>query len=100
MSGLALIWAGESLAERFKIPIGEQTRNSMLYLPKRGLTKDQIASQFGEPETKQASVGTPPISIWIYSEFKVYFKKNLVLYALEKRESASAAYLQSADADG
>ena len=70
---------------QIKKTIGEQTLESNLSLPQRGLSKEQVLESLGEPAAKQAAVGTPPISICNYPEFKVYFENDLVLYAVVKR---------------
>ena len=76
---------------QIKKTIGEQTLESNLSLPQRGLSKEQVLESLGEPTERQAAVGRPPISIWHYPEFKVYFEHDLVLYALVKRPSRQKA---------
>ncbi|MEM7561472.1 MAG: hypothetical protein AAF353_00340 [Pseudomonadota bacterium] len=48
-------------------------------LPKRGQSKQQVLSEFGEPAQRVSPVGKPPISRWLYSEFVVYFEHHLVI---------------------
>lgn len=48
-------------------------------VPQRGITKEQVLQQFGEPENKKAPVGEPPISVWQYPKFSVYFERNWVI---------------------
>jgi|GEM_PF-487458 len=52
-------------------------------LPHRGMTKVQVNSQFGEPETKTSAVGQPPISRWHYSNYSVYFEYNHVIQSVQ-----------------
>lgn len=40
---------------------------------------DQIRSQYGEPVMTKPSVGTPPITVWEYPGYFVYFEHNLVI---------------------
>ena len=78
----ALGFCGLSLAEEIKIPVGEQGQSNALMLPKTGMSKAQVAQQFGEPIEKTAAVGTPPISKWKYAEYTVYFENDHVIHAV------------------
>jgi uncharacterized protein YcfL len=37
--------------------------------PARGITMNQVLSQFGEPKLKKAAIGEPPITEWQYENF-------------------------------
>lgn len=74
--------AGTLGAQQIMPPLGQQTENSALDLPQRGQTKDQVAESRGEPDTVQAAVGEPPISVWEYKDFLVYFEGDWVLRAV------------------
>ncbi len=56
-------------------------------LPKRGSTKTQVLEQFGEPENKKAAIGEPPISVWQYPDFSVYFERNWVINSVVLKAS-------------
>jgi len=47
--------------------------------PSRGLTMNQVIAQFGEPSIKKNAVGEPPITVWKYDKFSVYFEKSWVI---------------------
>ena len=51
-------------------------------LPSTGMTMQQVASSFGQPAEKQPSVGKPPITIWRYADFNVYFEYQRVLHSV------------------
>ena len=53
--------------------------------PTRGMSQDTVTSQYGEPSEKQAAVGEPPISRWVYDDFIVYFEFDRVIHAVIKR---------------
>jgi len=53
--------------------------------PTRGMSKEQVLSRFGEPNTRRAAVGDPPISRWDYNGFSVYFEYEIVLHSLIRR---------------
>jgi outer membrane protein assembly factor BamE (lipoprotein component of BamABCDE complex) len=47
--------------------------------PERGMTKNQVINQFGEPLLKKDPVGEPPITVWNYQKFTVYFERRWVI---------------------
>ncbi len=53
--------------------------------PTRGMSEQSVAARFGEPVTKVAAVGDPPISRWEYPGFIVYFEYDRVIHAVVKR---------------
>jgi hypothetical protein len=61
---------------------GIAVRDGGVAAPARGMTMAQVASKFGDPVTKVAAVGTPPISRWEYSGFVVYFERDHVIHAV------------------
>jgi len=71
-------------AEQITLPIGEQTRQSELPLPQRGMHKNAVLQEFGDPEEMTAAVGEPPISQWIYADYVVYFEASWVIQAVVK----------------
>lgn len=74
---------------------GIAVRDAGVAAPARGMTMAQVASKFGDPLTKVAAVGAPPISRWEYSGFVVYFERDHVIHAVV---SASAPTESSAAA--
>jgi hypothetical protein len=53
-------------------------------LPQRGMNMDNVEHIFGAPLEKQAAVGKPPISRWVYADYVVYFEYNMVLHTVMK----------------
>jgi len=53
--------------------------------PRNAQTKQEVSSEFGEPENKVAAIGEPPISRWEYSNYHVYFEHNLVIHSVLKK---------------
>lgn len=74
--------AGTLRAQQIMLPLGQQTESSSLDLPRRDQTMDQVAESRGEPDTVQAAVGEPPITVWEYKDFLVYFEGDWVLRAV------------------
>ena len=52
--------------------------------PSRGMTTERVQSEFGEPQSREAAVGEPPISRWHYAGFVVYFEYDRVIHAVSK----------------
>jgi hypothetical protein len=71
-------------AEQITLPIGEQTRQSELPLPQRGMHKNTVLEDFGDPQEMTSAVGEPPISQWRYDGYVVYFEGNWVIQAVVK----------------
>jgi len=61
---------------------GIAVRDAGVAAPSRGMTMGQVSSKFGDPLTKVAAVGNPPISRWEYSGFVVYFERDHVIHAV------------------
>jgi hypothetical protein len=57
-------------------------RDAGVAAPARGMTMAQVAGKFGDPLSKVAAVGTPPISRWEYTGFVVYFERDHVIHAV------------------
>ncbi|HHL32611.1 MAG TPA: hypothetical protein ENJ41_08485 [Oceanospirillales bacterium] len=56
--------------------------------PERGMTMNQVLSQFGEPLARQAPVGEPPITVWSYQQFTVYFEHRWVIDSVVNKVNA------------
>ena len=50
--------------------------------PVRGMTKNAVRKQYGEPTGKKAAVGKPPISRWDYPGYSVFFEHHIVLHTV------------------
>jgi hypothetical protein len=53
--------------------------------PARGMTQASVESKYGEPATRRAPVGDPPIARWEYADFVVYFEYDKVIHTVRKR---------------
>ena len=58
--------------------------------PKRGSTMATVQSRFGEPITRHAAVGEPPITRWDYPQFAVFFEHDRVLHAVRVRSQPTS----------
>jgi hypothetical protein len=50
--------------------------------PHRGSTMASVEGRYGEPASRHAAVGDPPITRWDYPQFSVYFEHDRVLHAV------------------
>ena len=74
--------ATASQAETVAIPVGQQTVQSTLTVPRSGMSKASVERRFGAPNQRQSPVGDPPISSWSYNGFTVYFEYNHVIHTV------------------
>jgi hypothetical protein len=56
-----------------------------LLRPVKGMTAQQVFNQYGKPLKEKAAIGNPPITRWIYSDFKVYFEYDHVIRSVVNR---------------
>jgi len=61
------------------------TSNNASAVDVHGQSMETILQRFGEPETKMAPVGDPPITRWAYPGFTVYFEHQLAIHAVKHR---------------
>ncbi|MEL7023676.1 MAG: hypothetical protein AAGL69_07985 [Pseudomonadota bacterium] len=50
--------------------------------PQRGMTMSRVESGWGQPQTRRAAVGQPPITRWEYNGFTVYFEYDRVIHTV------------------
>jgi hypothetical protein len=67
-----------------EIQPGETIRIKLLDSPRRGMSMENVKNQLGQPGTISASVGTPPITRWVYSDRVVYFENSTVLHVVAR----------------
>ena len=53
--------------------------------PKRGSTMVDVEATIGAPQSTSGPVGDPPITVWHYPAFNVYFEYDKVLHSVEPR---------------
>jgi hypothetical protein len=63
------------------VMVGDQVevKPASINVPHRGSTMEQVEAKFGAPREKHAAVGNPPITVWDYDGFIVYFEKQYVI---------------------
>lgn len=53
--------------------------------PARGMTMEEVRSQFGPARQAMGPVGDPPITRWVYDNFVVTFEHEYVIHSVAKR---------------
>ena len=53
--------------------------------PRRGSTMAEVEATIGAPQSTSGPVGDPPITVWHYPNFTVYFEYDKVLHSVEQR---------------
>jgi len=90
VAGLALMWvlapAVVADYEEQEIRPGDLNPATIVLthpdMPARGVTKERVRADLGEPANRIPPVGDPPISSWVYDEFIVYFEHDRVLHSV------------------
>ena len=67
--------------------INRINKPTSVIMPQRGITQAQVLASFGEPVSRKNPVGNPPISIWVYKEFSVYFENKWVISSVVNKAS-------------
>lgn len=72
-------------AEELQMPVESalpQQDTISLEMPIRGMTKEAVRLQYGEPNQMIPAVGKPPISRWVYGRYSVYFEGDYVIHSV------------------
>lgn len=76
-------------ADTLTIPLGQQASSQPVNLPQRGTSTSQVQRQHGEPTTRHAAVGQPPITRWDYPGYSVYFEYDHVVHAVRHHQRSN-----------
>jgi hypothetical protein len=76
----ALATAAPALAETLSTDTGNPAAAGDR--PNRGSSMATVQGRFGEPTSRHATVGQPPITRWDYPQFSVYFEHDRVLHSV------------------
>ena len=88
---LAVLLASPAFAQEERASSGDRllidkVRSDAAQGPSRGMRMEQVEARYGEPISRSASVGEPPITRWEYAEFTVYFETNSVIHTVPRRD--------------
>lgn len=77
--------AGVAHADTLLMQGIQQAQATAQERPGRGMSMQAVVAQWGEPTTRQAAVGQPPITRWDYRDFVVFFEYSHVIDAVPRR---------------
>src|SRR5690349_21409734 len=66
---------GVATAETIVVDDQVKVRESAVEKPDRGMSMSTVENRFGEPASRHATVGQPPITRWDYPGFSVFFER-------------------------
>lgn len=70
-------------ADELIIPVGSQAQSEeKTQRPSSGMTGEHVLAKFGEPENTSETIGDPPITVWNYANYSVYFEYNHVIHTV------------------
>ena len=81
LTPMSLLTATEAKHEQ---AASQKSTQSKPTLPRSGMTGEQVLKRFGKPEKTSDTVGHPPITIWYFKEFSVYFEYDRVIHSIAK----------------
>ena len=73
-------YTASSYAEVLQMPT--TPKSFSVTLPGRGMSMTEVLENFGEPTSKEAEVGEPPITRWNYPNYNVIFEYQYVIHSL------------------
>ena len=75
-------------ADELKIGVASQMQKQKSAhsgkLPEPGLAQESVRQSFGEPASVRGPVGNPPIVIWEYPGYSVFFENDTVIHTVLK----------------
>lgn len=85
--GLGLLTVGLSavstITQAEKISITQQgAEASQMERPRAGQNMKSVENRYGPPSAIRGPVGSPPITIWDYGKYSVYFEYNHVIHTV------------------
>ena len=81
---LTLILTSGAAAAEGRIVVGQQSGPQTVERPANGQPMERVRQRFGEPGAVRAAVGDPPITVWEYPAYSVYFEYDRVIHAVLK----------------
>ncbi len=79
---VGLLLAPTVQADNLTIP-GHVASDQKQVMPRRGIDMNAVIAEFGQPDESYGPIGEPPITEWVYGNFRVYFEHDLVLHSID-----------------
>ena len=77
----SLLIAPALQADNLTIP-GHIVTDEVTVMPRRGIDMNAVIVEFGQPDERYGPIGDPPITEWVYGNFRVYFEYETVLHSI------------------
>ncbi len=77
-----LLHSTTAFSQTVAIPVGTQSQNTEVEIPTLGMSMEFVRSAFGQATSEQGPVGSPPITIWHYDNYRVYFEHSIVIHTV------------------
>ena len=88
-AGMAPAGAATGENQQQPLRVSQAADQSSMEVPRRGQTKDAVRARFGTPAGMKGPIGEPPISLWFYDRFVVYFERDRVIHSVIKPARSS-----------
>ena len=89
LTAALLLGTTAAQAEPTRIFVSEQAADAQMQMPSRGESTNGVRQTYGNPVTARGPVGNPPISIWSYEQFTVYFERDRVIHSVPHHKAAN-----------
>ena len=76
------LFISSSLVQAETLLINSSQASASVDKPAAGMSMDKVLNRYGEPTTRAAAIGQPPITQWAYSGYTVYFEHQHVIHAV------------------
>ncbi|WLQ15378.1 hypothetical protein O5O45_05520 [Hahella aquimaris] len=72
-------------ADELVTPVMQQgSSNAGMETPRTGQTMSAVEQRYGSPSYVKGPVGDPPITVWEYGSYSVYFEGDRVIHTVLK----------------
>ena len=82
ISSMLLLLALSTAAVADVLLIQQVRQAGNMDVPTNGLSMSEVEAAYGTPNNKEAAVGDPPISRWVYDRWSVFFEYDRVLFTV------------------
>jgi hypothetical protein len=77
-------------ADEVMVPVSQQSPHlTAIERPTNGMSMQAVEAKYGQAMSMGETVGQPPITMWEYDNFNVYFEHNLVIHTVLKHQRPS-----------
>lgn len=74
--------ATQMTGDALEITRGETINIKLIDFPRRGMSMKKVLNELGKPTGISKTVGTPPITNWVYKGRTIYFENSTVIHVV------------------